>query len=88
MAHRTKGSEEEDFWIWRARDKSRALTIAGSGQMAVSVLSSEVSITSRWERASAGAILDRGVTCHIMSKSCKNNDHLACHLDNLWGSLM
>ena len=88
MACRTKGSEKEDSWIWRARDRSRAPMTAGSGQMAVLVLSSEVSIRSQRERASAGAIFEPGVTCHTISKSCKNNDHLACRRDSLRGSLM
>ena len=88
MAHRTRGSEEEELWICRARDRLRALITAGSGQIAALVLSSEVSSESRRDKASARAILDPGVTCQTMSKSCRNRDHLACHLDNLRGSLM
>ena len=71
-----------------ARVRSRAPITAGSGQMAVSTLSEEVSIESLLERASAGAIFIPGVTCQIISKSCKNNDHLACCLDSFRGSLM
>ena len=88
MARRTRGSEEEEVWICHARDRSRALIIAGSGQIVALVLSSEMSTESCRDRASAGAILDPGVTCQTMSKSCRNRDHLACHLDNLRGSLM
>ena len=87
IAHRTRGSEEEDFWMCCVRDRSRAPITVGSGQMAAFVLSSEVSTRSQQERASAGAIFDPGVTCHMMSKSCRNSDHWACHLDNLRGSL-
>ena len=87
MARRTSGSEEEELWMCRARERSRAPIIAGSGQMAVLVLSLEVSTRSRRESASAGAIFDLGVTCQIMSKSCRNRDHQACRLDNLRGSL-
>ena len=47
MARRTRGSEEEEFWICRARDRSRALITVGSGQIVALVLSSEVSIESR-----------------------------------------
>ena len=87
MARRTSGSEEEEVWICCARERSRAPIIVGSGQMAVSVLSLEVSTRSRRESASAGAIFDPGVTFQIMSKSCRNKDHRACCLDNLQGSL-
>ena len=61
---------------------------AGSGQIAALELFLEVSTESRRERASAGAIFDPGVTCQTRSKSCRNRDHLACHLDSLRGSLM
>ena len=47
MACRTRGSEEEDFWMWCMRDRSRALITVGSGQMAVFMLSSEVSTRSQ-----------------------------------------
>ena len=56
--------------------------------MDVSWLSRVVSIWLCLDNASAGAILVPGVTCHSMSKSCRNNDHLACHLDNFRGSLI
>ena len=88
MARKTRGSEEEECWMCRARERSRAPIIAGSGQIAVLALSSEVSTESHWERVSAGAIFDPGVTCQMISKSCRNKDHLACRLDNLRGSLM
>ena len=88
MAHRTRGSEEEELWMCHARDRLRAPITAGSGQIAVLVLSSEVSMESRQERVSAGAIFDPGVTCQTISKSCRNKDHLACRLDSLRGSLM
>ena len=88
MAHRTRGLEEDECWICCARERSRALIIAGSGHIAALVLSSEVSTESRQERASAGAIFDPGVTCQMISKSCRNKDHQACRLDNLRGSLM
>ena len=88
MACRTRGLEEEELWICRARDRSRAPITTGSGQIAALVLSSEVSTESRWERASAGAIFNPGVTCQTISKSCRNKDHLACRLDSLRGSLM
>ena len=56
--------------------------------MAMSMLSVEVSTESLLERASVGAIFIPGVTCQTILKSCKNNDHLACRLDNFQGSLM
>ena len=56
--------------------------------MAIFVLLEEVSTESLLERASAGVIFDLGVTCHTMLKSCKNSDHLACHLESFQGSLM
>ena len=88
ITHRTNGSEEEEVWMCLARARSNAPIIAGSRQMAVSVLSVEVSTESLLERASAGAIFVLGVTCQTISKSCKNNDHLACCLDSFQGSLM
>ena len=88
IACRTNGSEEEEAWICLARARSNAPITTGSGQMAESTLSKEVSTESLLERASAGAIFVPGVTCQIMLKSCKNNDHLACHLDSFQGSLM
>ena len=88
IACRTNGSEVKEAWMCLARARSRALITAGSGQMAVLILSVEVSTKSLLERASAGAIFVPGVTCQTISKSCKNNDHLACHLDNFQGSLM
>ena len=62
--------------------------IVDSEQMVVSVLSREVSTMSLLERASAGTICVLGVTCQIMLKSGRNNDHLACHLDSLQESLI
>ena len=88
IARRINGSEEEEAWICLARARSNAPITTGSGQMAVSMLSEEVSTESLLERASAGAIFVPGVTCQIILKSCKNNDHLACHLDSFWGSLI
>ena len=88
MAHRTRGSEEDECWICHVRERLRAPITVGSGQIAALVLSSEVSMESRRERVSAGAIFDPGVTCQTISKSCRNKDHLACRLDNLQGSLM
>ena len=88
MARRTRGSEEDECWMCRERERSRAPITAGSGHIAALVLSSEVSTESRRESASAGAIFDPGVTCQTISKSCRNKDHQACHLDNLRGSLM
>ena len=88
IAHRTSRSEVEEAWMCLARVRSRALITMGSGQMTISVLSMEVSTESLLERASAGAILVPGVTCQTISKSCKNSDHLACHLDGFQGSLM
>ena len=85
---RTSGSEVKEAWTCLARARSRAPITAGSRQMAELVLSVEVSTESLLERASTGAILVPGVTCQIMSKSCKNNDHLAWHLDSFRGSLM
>ena len=43
MVRSTRGSVEEDDWIWQARVRSRALITAGSGTIAVSALSDEVS---------------------------------------------
>ena len=43
IARSTRGSVEEDDWMWRARVRLRALMTAGSGTMAVSALSEEVS---------------------------------------------
>ena len=83
-----RGLEEEECLICCVRERSRALTTTGSGQIAALALSSEVLIESHWESASARAIFDPGVTCQTMSKSCRNRDHLACCLDSLWGSLM
>ena len=70
-----------------ARARSKAPITMGSGQIAVSKLSKEVSMESLLERASVGAIFVPRVTCQTMSKSCKNSDHRTCHLDNFWGSL-
>ena len=70
------------------RERSRALIITGLGQIVALVLSSEVSTESCREKVSAGAIFDPGVTCQMMSKSCRNKDHRACHLDNLQGYLI
>ena len=88
MACRISRSEVEEAWMCLARARSRAPITTGSGQMAVSMLSEEVSTESLLERASMGAISVPGVICQTISKSCKNNDHLACHLDSFWGSLM
>ena len=88
ITHRTSGSEVEDVWMCLARARSRAPITAGSGQMAMLMLSVEVSMESLPERASAGAIFVPGVTCHTISKSCKNSDHLACRLDSFQGFLM
>ena len=88
IACRTNRSEEEEAWICLVRARSNAPITAGSRQMAVLVLSEEVSIESLLERASAGAIFIPGVTCQIMLKSCKNSNHLACCLDSFRGSLM
>ena len=43
MARSTRGSVEDDDWMWWVRVTSRALMIAGSGTIAVSALSEEVS---------------------------------------------
>ena len=70
------------------RARSRALITTSSRHITLLVLSREVSISSHLERASAGTILVSGMTCQMMSKSCRNNDHHACHQDNLRGSFM
>ena len=88
MVCKTNGLEVEEDAMCLARVRSRALMTTGSGQIAVLMLSEEVSIESLLERASTGAIFVPGVTCQTMLKSCKNNDHHACRLDNFWGSLM
>ena len=88
IACRTSRLEEEDVWTCLARARSNALIIVGSGHMAASTLSKEVSTASFLERASAGAIFVPGVTCQIISKSCRNSNHLACHLDSFLGSLI
>ena len=63
------------------------LITTGSGQMATSVLSRDVSRESHLDSTSAGAILVSGVTCQMRLKSWRNRDHLACCQDNLRGSL-
>ena len=88
MARKTKGSKCDEVWTCFVRARSRALITTGSGHIMLLTLSKEVSISSHLERASAGAILVPGVTCQTMSKSCRNNDHRACHQDNLQGSFM
>ena len=88
IAQRTSGSEADEAWTCLVRARSRAPITAGSRHMAMSVLSMVVSIRSRLERVLVGAIFVPGVTCQTMLKFCRNNDHLACHLDSLQGSLM
>ena len=87
-AQSTRGSDLVEDRIFRARARSSAWMTTGSGHMDASWLSWVVSTWSRLDNVSAGAILVPGVTCHCMSKSCRNNDHLACRLDNFQGSLM
>ena len=60
----------------------------GSGHMDASWLFWVVSTWSCLDSTSAGAILVPGVTYHCKLKSLRKRDHLACHLDNFWGSLM
>ena len=78
IAFKTRGSEEEEDWIWHTRERSRAWMTTGSGTMAISTLLSAVSMRSFGERASAGAIHVPGVICQWISKSCKNKDQRAC----------
>ena len=87
-ARSMRGSDSVEDRIFWARARSSAWMTTGSGHMDASWLSWVVSTWSRLDNASTGAILVPGVTCHCMSKSCRNNDHLACHLDNFQGSLM
>ena len=87
-ARNTSGSDLVEDQIFWARARSSAWMMMGSGHMDASWLSWVVSTWSRLDNASAGAILVLGVTCHCRSKSCRNSDHLACHLDNFQGSLM
>ena len=87
IARKTSGSEVEEDAMCLARARSKAPITMGSGQIAVSKLSREVSMESLLERASTGAIFVPRVTCQTMLKSCKNSDHRACHLDNFRGSL-
>ena len=79
MACKTKGSECDEVQICFARARSRVLITTGSGHITLLTLSKEVSISSCLERALAGAILVPGMICQMMSKSCRNNDHCACH---------
>ena len=74
ITFKTRGSEEEEDWIWHARERSRAWMTTGSGTMVTSMLSSAVLMTSFRERASAGTICVPGVICQQISKSCKNKD--------------
>ena len=83
MVYRTKGLECDEVQICLVRARSRALTTISSGHIALSTLSKEVSTSSCLERVSAGTILVPGVTCQMMSKSYRNNDHCACCWDNL-----
>ena len=87
-AQSTRGSDSEEDRIFWARARSSAWIMTGSGQIDDSWLSRVVSTWSHLDSASAGAILVPGVTCHWISKSCKNSDHLAWRLDSLRGSLM
>ena len=87
IACKTSGSEVEEDAMCLARARSKVPITMGSGQIAVSKLSKEVSTESLLERASAGAIFVPGVTCQTMSKFCKNSDHRTCCLDNFRGSL-
>ena len=63
-AQSTRGSDSEEDRIFRARARSSAWIMAGSGQIDVSWLSRVMSTWSRLDSASAGAILVPGVTCH------------------------
>ena len=83
MAHRTKGSECDEVWICFARARSRVLITTSSGHITLLMLSKEVSTSSCLERASVGAILVPGMTCQMISKSCRNRDHHACCQDSL-----
>ena len=87
-AQSTSGSDSVEDQIFQARARSSAWMIMGSGQIDVSWLSRVVSTWSHLDSTFTGAILVPGVTCHCMSKSCGNSDHLACHLDSFQGSLM
>ena len=60
--------------------------MTGLGMMEELILSEEVSMESRQERASAGAILVPGKTFQTISKSCRNKDHLACQRESFQGS--
>ena len=60
----TRGSDSEEDWIFRARARSSAWMMTGSGQIDVFWLSRVVSTWSCLDNASAGAILVLGVTCH------------------------
>ena len=83
----TSGSDWVEDQIFWAKARSNTWMMMDSGHMAISWLSWVVSTWSRLDSVSAGAILVPGVTCHTRSKSWRNNDHLACHLDNFQGSL-
>ena len=87
-ARSMRGSDSVEDRIFWARVRSSAWMTTGSGHMDASWLSWVVSTWSCLDNVSAGAILVPGVTCHCMLKSCRNNDHLACRLDNFRGSLM
>ena len=87
-ARSTSGSALVEDRIFRARARSSAWMMMGSGHMAVSWLSWVVSTWSRLDNASTRAILVPGVTCHCRSKSCRNSDHLAFCLDSFQGSLI
>ena len=69
------------------RARSSALITTGSGQMAMSALSSDVLRESCQESASAGAIFILGVTCQTRLKSWRNRDQWACRQDSLCRSL-
>ena len=88
IACRTSRSEAEEAWMCWERARSKVPITAGSGQMAVLVLSREVSTMSHLERAFAGAIFIPSMTCQTILKSWRNNNHLACCQDSLCGSFM
>ena len=70
-AQSASGSDSVDDQIFWARARSSAWMMTGSGHMAISWLSWVVSMWSRLDNTSAGAILVPGVTCHRILKSCR-----------------
>ena len=63
-AQSTRGSDSEEDQIFRARARSSAWMMTGSGQIDISWLSRVVSTWPCLDNTSAGAILVLGVTCH------------------------